>query len=84
MSHDDPKTPLTAIITYIELLREPDITEEKKTEYLDILQRKSNRLKVLIEDLFGKSARPAEIRNPADCGRGYLQPATARGLSGTG
>lgn len=51
MSHD-LKTPLTAIITYIELLREPDITEEKKTEYLDILQRKSNRLKVLIEDLF--------------------------------
>ena len=51
VSHD-LKTPLTAIITYIELLREPDITEEKKTEYLDILQRKSNRLKVLIEDLF--------------------------------
>lgn len=51
VSHD-LKTPLTAIITYIELLREPEITDEKKTEYLDILQRKSNRLKVLIEDLF--------------------------------
>lgn len=51
VSHD-LKTPLTAIITYISLLKEPNITEEQRREYLDILERKSLRLKVLIEDLF--------------------------------
>lgn len=51
VSHD-LKTPLTAIITYINLLKEEDITEEQRREYLDTLERKSLRLKVLIEDLF--------------------------------
>lgn len=51
MSHD-LKTPLTAIITYINLLKEKDITEEQRREYLATLERKSNRLKGLIEDLF--------------------------------
>jgi len=46
------KTPLTAIITYINLLKEKNITEEQRKEYLDTLERKSLRLKVLIEDLF--------------------------------
>lgn len=51
VSHD-LKTPLTAIITYIDLLKEENITEEQRKEYLDTLERKSLRLKVLIEDLF--------------------------------
>lgn len=51
VSHD-LKTPLTAIITYINLLKEKNITEEQRIEYLDTLERKSLRLKVLIEDLF--------------------------------
>lgn len=51
VSHD-LKTPLTAIITYIELLKNENITEEQRREYLDTLERKSLRLKVLIEDLF--------------------------------
>lgn len=51
MSHD-LKTPLTAIITYVDLLKEQDITEEQRREYLDTLERKSLRLKGLIEDLF--------------------------------
>lgn len=51
VSHD-LKTPLTAIITYINLLKEENITEEQRREYLDTLERKSLRLKVLIEDLF--------------------------------
>ena len=51
VSHD-LKTPLTAIITYIDLLKEPGVSEEKREEYLDILQKKANRLKILIEDLF--------------------------------
>lgn len=51
VSHD-LKTPLTAIITYINLLKEENVTEEQRKEYLDTLERKSIRLKVLIEDLF--------------------------------
>lgn len=51
VSHD-LKTPLTAIITYIDLMKEEDITEEQRKMYLDTLERKSLRLKVLIEDLF--------------------------------
>ncbi|MBS6395796.1 MAG: HAMP domain-containing histidine kinase [Clostridiales bacterium] len=51
VSHD-LKTPLTAIITYVDLLKKEDITEEERKEYIDTLERKSQRLKVLIEDLF--------------------------------
>ena len=51
VSHD-LKTPLTAIITYISLLQNQNITEDQRREYLGTLERKSLRLKVLIEDLF--------------------------------
>lgn len=51
VSHD-LKTPLTAIITYINLLKDENLTKEQQKEYLDTLERKSLRLKVLIEDLF--------------------------------
>lgn len=51
VSHD-LKTPLTAIITYIDLMKEENITEEQRKIYLDTLEKKSLRLKVLIEDLF--------------------------------
>lgn len=50
VSHD-LKTPLTAIITYIDLLKS-EKDPEKQKEYLEVLERKSLRLKVLIEDLF--------------------------------
>ena len=50
VSHD-LKTPLTAIITYVNLLKiEKD--PERQKEYIDVLDRKSLRLKALIEDLF--------------------------------
>ena len=51
VSHD-LKTPLTAIITYVNLLKQPGITEEEKNSYIDVLEQKSMRLKALIEDLF--------------------------------
>lgn len=51
VSHD-LKTPLTAITTYVELLKKEDITEEERRSYVETLDKKSQRLKVLIEDLF--------------------------------
>lgn len=51
MSHD-LKTPLTAIITYVNLLKEENTTPEQRKAYTDILEQKSMRLKSLIEDLF--------------------------------
>lgn len=51
VSHD-LKTPLTSIISYVDLLaREEELPEHVK-DYIRILCRKSERLKVLIEDLF--------------------------------
>ena len=51
VSHD-LKTPLTSIINYTDILLRDDITEEEKHEYTEILNRKSLKLKKLIEDLF--------------------------------
>ncbi len=51
VSHD-LKTPLTAIITYIDLLKKEDISEGERMSYVNTLEQKSQRLKVLIEDLF--------------------------------
>ena len=51
VSHD-LRTPLTSIITYTDLLKNPTITEEERRQYIDVLDKKSARLKTLIEDLF--------------------------------
>ncbi|WP_339146705.1 MULTISPECIES: sensor histidine kinase [unclassified Sutcliffiella] len=51
VSHD-LRTPLTSIITYTELLKKNDLTDEDRSAYLVIIDRKSQRLKGLIEDLF--------------------------------
>ena len=50
LSHD-LKTPITALITYIDLLK-TEKDEKKRKEYLDILDKRSDRLKLLVEDLF--------------------------------
>lgn len=54
VSHD-LKTPLTSIINYINFLKNDSINEGDKKSYLEILDRKSQRLKTLIEDLFEAS-----------------------------
>lgn len=51
VSHD-LKTPLTSIITYIDLLKADGVKPEVQKEYLDVLDKKSKRLKTLIDDLF--------------------------------
>lgn len=54
VSHD-LKTPLTSIINYVDLLDSDNISEEKRKLYLGILKERSQRLKILIEDLFEAS-----------------------------
>ena len=51
ISHD-LKTPLTAIITYVDLLKKENISENERKSYIQTIEQKSQRLKVLIEDLF--------------------------------
>lgn len=51
VSHDI-KTPLTSIITYVDLLKREDVQPEKAKEYVEVLDQKSQRLKVLTDDLF--------------------------------
>ncbi len=53
VSHDI-KTPLTSIINYVDLLQKAE-TEDQKKEYLEVLDRQSQRLKKLIEDLMEMS-----------------------------
>lgn len=50
VSHD-LKTPLTSIINYVDLLKKANIEDETARGYIEVLDRKSQRLKTLTEDL---------------------------------
>lgn len=54
VSHD-LKTPLTSIINYIELIKKEEVSPEHVNDYIKVLDQKSKRLKILIEDLFEAS-----------------------------
>ncbi|MFI3175066.1 MAG: HAMP domain-containing sensor histidine kinase [Bacillota bacterium] len=54
VSHD-LKTPLTSIITYADILKNHNLTNEQSDRYVQILYDKSHRLKQLIEDLIEAS-----------------------------
>lgn len=54
VSHD-LKTPLTSIISYVDLLSKCDIEDEKAKEYIVVLEEKGSKLKRLIEDLIEAS-----------------------------
>lgn len=54
VSHD-LKTPLTSIITYVDLLSKCDINDPKAREYIAVLDDKGAKLKRLIEDLIEAS-----------------------------
>ena len=51
VSHD-LKTPMTSIITYIDLMKKEGLDSENAPQYLQVLDEKSQRLKKLCEDLF--------------------------------
>ena len=50
VSHD-LKTPLTSIISYVDLLKQEELGSERARGYVDILESKAMRLKQLTEDL---------------------------------
>lgn len=54
VSHD-LKTPLTSIVTYVDLLKQQKLDNPVARDYVDVLQVKSYRLKQLIEDLIEAS-----------------------------
>lgn len=58
VSHDI-KTPLTSIVSYVDLLKREDIPNEKAREYIEVLDRQSARLKKLTEDLVEASKASA-------------------------
>ena len=75
VSHDI-KTPLTSIINYVDLLQKTDDEGERK-EYLEVLDRQSQRLKKLIEDLMemsrASSGNVAVEITPTDVGEAVNQ-----------
>jgi signal transduction histidine kinase len=54
VSHD-LKTPLTSIINYVNLLKQENLSKEEVDGYVAVLDKKTQRLKLLIEDLFEAS-----------------------------
>lgn len=51
VSHD-LKTPLTSMINYVDLLKKESPLPGESDHYVQVLEKKTNRLKMLIEDLF--------------------------------
>ena len=54
VSHDI-KTPLTSIVSYVDLLKRDDISNEEKTKYLDVLTHHTENLNLLLDDLIEAS-----------------------------
>lgn len=51
VSHD-LKTPLTSIVTYVDLLKQEEIENDTARDYISVIDRKAQRLTVLTSDLF--------------------------------
>ena len=50
VSHD-LKTPLTSIVSYVDLLKKENIENENAAEYIEVIDRQSQKLRKLTEDL---------------------------------
>ena len=54
VSHDI-KTPLTSIVSYVDILRREETTEEEREKYLEILSRHTKNLNILLDELIEAS-----------------------------
>lgn len=61
LSHDI-RTPLTAIISYLEIMRNRDKDPEKTDKYLEIISNKADQLKQLTDNLFDSFTTPSVER----------------------
>lgn len=59
MSHD-LRTPLTAIIGYMQLVEQTDLSEEERNKYLSIAKQRALRLQQLIQNFFSLSVVEAD------------------------
>ena len=66
VSHDI-KTPVTSIINYVGLIKSEQIENEKAVEYIDVIDRQSQRLKKLTEDILEASKASAGVINANIC-----------------
>ena len=67
VSHD-LKTPLTSLVTYIDLLKAEGLDSPNAPEYLAVLDAKTDRLRKLTEDLF-EAAKASSGAMPVNMGR---------------
>ena len=66
VSHD-LKTPLTSIVTYVDLLKQENLSPEQRQEYLEVLSQKAARLCQLTDDLF-EAAKASSGTMPVEMG----------------
>lgn len=64
VSHD-LKTPLTSMISYLDILKKEGLDSPHAAEYLDIVDEKTQKLKTLTEDLF-EAAKASSGNIPCD------------------
>ena len=78
VSHDI-KTPLTSIISYVDLLAKEELHNDTAKGYVDVLERQSGKLKKLIDDLIeaSKASTGSMKVNPEPCELGVLLDQTA-------
>ncbi len=67
VSHDI-KTPLTSIVSYVDLLKRESIKNENALKYIDVLDRQSAKLKKLTEDLV-EASKASTGNISVKCGR---------------
>ncbi len=77
VSHDI-RTPLTSIITYVDLLKNEG-DQAQAREYIEIIDQKSQRLKTLTDDLF-EAAKASSGNIPVDYGKIELVSLITQGL----
>lgn len=78
VSHD-LKTPLTSMVTYIDLLKTEGLDSPNAPEYLEVLEQKTERLRQLTEDLF-EAAKASSGATPVRMSRVDLLSLLNQGL----
>ncbi len=79
VSHD-LRTPLTSMVTYIDLLKKEGLQSENAPKYVEIISEKTERLQKLTEDLF-EAAKASSGDIPVDMDRIELSSIVSQALA---